>query len=394
MSTSIACIVGFGKIGRLHAALLGGMGWRVVTVDPKGPNEGASANRATFAAVDSIPPTMVADIRLWVICAPTDLHLDCLKQVVRVAPEGRVVVEKPACNSDQIDEFEELLHAHPRLRLTINEQYAFSRLGARMREAVRRAKAPLEDVYIEFTKNRSADRAGGRFVDRDYGILGYEWTHILTLLSTIIDHGVWRRYLDVHPRQISPSDASSWPHLGRYQEETVLGKGLPTIRLYTAIDGTINWLQPSIAQEARPDDIRAARISERSQFRYRVVSLRAGNVRATAQFPPLATAGRSELVANVGRLVLERSGQATEVRYFPENIMEVSLLFAVHMCDQAPRTLREMVGTHLAKLRRFSMLKMQSIAAFGDLHSDGGTDSRVRTGFARIGHRAISSAVL
>ena len=95
---------------------------------------------------------------------------------------------KAACYGHEIPDFEHLLNIHPHARIVVNDQYshsrALSRLGVLIGELA--PCQPIDHITVTFTKDRLEDISTGRFVDRIYGVLGYEWLHMLAVVRQIL----------------------------------------------------------------------------------------------------------------------------------------------------------------------------------------------------------------
>lgn len=182
-----ACVVGFGKIGRLHAEILSDQGVNLTVIDPKHQDLPQTC-RSFTAGVDDLPLRVRAAVDLWSVCTPTADHLPVLRSILLGNPRARVLLEKPACLGHEIDAFQTLLNAHPQARVVVTDQYRRARVVDRLQELMHRyepGQSPSH-VAVTFVKDRSGDIALGRFVDRSYGVLGYEWLHMLTILDRVL----------------------------------------------------------------------------------------------------------------------------------------------------------------------------------------------------------------
>ncbi|WP_053171358.1 hypothetical protein, partial [Streptomyces sp. SBT349] len=198
--TGTACVIGYGVAGRLHADILAPLAGDLIVLDPK-HQDLPRQHRSFRHEVSDLAPSVAAGVDLWSVCAPTADHLPILRAVLDHNPAARVLVEKPACLPHEIDAFTDLLTRHPHARVVIGDQYrhataltAFTRLIDQFEPDTRPGR-----IAISFTKDRSADIANGRFVDTEYGVLGYEWLHMLTVLAGVLPDPVMAAYLATDP---------------------------------------------------------------------------------------------------------------------------------------------------------------------------------------------------
>ncbi|WP_370146533.1 hypothetical protein [Kitasatospora sp. GAS206B] len=86
---------------------------------------------------------------MWSVCCPTDTHLSTVRTLLERDPRARVLLEKPACRSGEIEEFTELLAAHPQARLVLVDQYRYSKAPAVLAEllALSTAAAPIDQQH-------------------------------------------------------------------------------------------------------------------------------------------------------------------------------------------------------------------------------------------------------
>lgn len=195
------CVVGHGKIGRLHTELLAGLGAEPIIIDPK--HQDLPVEYTSFPhGVEQLPEQVHSTIGMWSVCTPTADHLPVLRTILEHDPHARVLVEKPACLGHEITDFRALLRAHPEARVVVTDQYRHARALTVLRELMERYEpdAVPDHVAVTFVKDRSGDVALGRFVDRSYGVLGYEWLHMLTVLRGVLDEETAATYLATAPQ--------------------------------------------------------------------------------------------------------------------------------------------------------------------------------------------------
>ncbi|WP_162625184.1 Gfo/Idh/MocA family oxidoreductase [Streptomyces cadmiisoli] len=160
------------------------MGAEIGTVEPD-PTRSAS-RLPGWSSIEELPAERTFDV--WVVSTPTDKHLSTLSAILRRDPRARVLLEKPACRAGELDHLSDLLRAHPHACVAVMDQYLHAAALfelARMRERY----APDEKirrVRVAFSKDRRPDMARGRFIDRDHGIFGYEWLHMIAALRNFV----------------------------------------------------------------------------------------------------------------------------------------------------------------------------------------------------------------
>ncbi|GAA3861911.1 hypothetical protein [Streptomyces sedi] len=197
-----ACVVGYGVAGRLHTAILEDLGVRLTITDPH-RRDLPERHRGFTAHVDELPAGVVDGIDLWSVCTPTADHLPLpvVRAILARRPDARVLLEKPACRAEEIDVFADLLTRHPRARVVVNDQYRHSAALPALSDLRDRLApdTPIDRVAVTFTKERRGDIDAGRFVDRDYGVLGYEWPHMLAVLDGVLPTPLMRDYVASDP---------------------------------------------------------------------------------------------------------------------------------------------------------------------------------------------------
>lgn len=195
-----ACVVGYDVAGRLHAQLLVEQGIQISAIDPK-HQDLPKTHRDFGRSVTDLSRVLAAEIDLWTVCCPTTDHLPVLRAILERNPHARVLVEKPACQGHEVEQFAALLATHRNARVLVNDQYLHSQALPRLTRAVAdyEPTAALDLIGITFTKDRSNDIAQGRFIDRTYGVLGYEWLHMLAVLRQLLPSDTIQHYLDSHP---------------------------------------------------------------------------------------------------------------------------------------------------------------------------------------------------
>lgn len=174
-------LVGLGMMGRIYRARLSAQAeFEVVSIDPD-PDAGADYRAIELALRHSPAPD------LWVVCSPTSTHLESVRHIVRHRPDARVLVEKPAGALDDLVALVGELRQHaPGAHVVLSDLYGTGRFRDMLKRGVTALGEDITEIRVELSKDRREDELVGRFVCSDYGTYGYEWLHILRILSTVV----------------------------------------------------------------------------------------------------------------------------------------------------------------------------------------------------------------
>lgn len=323
-----ACVVGYGVAGRLHAQILAAASADVIAVDPQ-PGKPAEHGPTVVPSIDDLPDDQ-AGVDLWSVCSPTDEHLPVLRSILGRNPAARILLEKPACASHEIDELADLLSRHPHARVVVNDQYQHATALSALSELIARIEPdePVHQIAIAFTKDRSADIATGRFIDRNYGVLGYEWLHMLAVLRRLLSAGQFDEYL-----RAEPSASELWatydPRLfvGALTERTSL-RSPDGQRVHIEMISSI--LGPLVAVGPPPDErTRWRRQRRNDDDRHRHVAVHAGKTRFTVHLDPVTAPGGWQLNRNEHRLTAERDGIVLHDEVIEDSPLGTALTTAV-----------------------------------------------------------------
>ncbi|MDQ0946029.1 hypothetical protein [Streptomyces sp. V1I1] len=250
-------VVGVGSIGSQHARHLRDAGHDVFTVDVSGAADGGRVSDVGEAA----------SVDAWVVATPTASHLGVVREILSVAPEARILLEKPACHHEDLSELADCLRQHPGSRVIVNDVYGLSPAVRSFIDELEPVQSndPISKIIIEFTKNRQQDVANGRFVDTEYGDAGYEWFHMLSLLGRLLPRPQFEAYLKVSPGVVTPE----------IRTRVVLdGKNLVEIDLYASVRGQIAFGQIAGSTFSSPEArriVQSGHIPYGSELRYRIV---------------------------------------------------------------------------------------------------------------------------
>ncbi|MFI9645038.1 Gfo/Idh/MocA family oxidoreductase [Streptomyces sp. NPDC052040] len=330
-------IIGIGRIGRLHAGNLRAAGHRTVTVD--------RAADADFRDVRELPDALVARIDAWVVSTPTRLHLRTLRQILTRAPAARVLLEKPAVIPSELAALTRTLDEHPGARVVVNNVYAHSAPVRHLAGTVLRLSAsdPIARITVEFTKNRLSDVAAGRFVDNDYGEVGYEWFHMLAILRELLSPEDYRAYLD-----------TPGPRITREVRVGVAGRGLPDIELYSSMCGRVGFPRlagPYFASAAVRHEIATGAIGYGTDLRYRFADVElASGTRCCLVYEPYYAA--RDAYKNTHAVVVS-TGTGVDVTTVAENQLATALaaqLRALTSPNGGTNRLYQAEHAHMARL--------------------------------------------
>lgn len=324
-----ACVVGYGVAGRLHTTILEHLGADLTIIDPK-HQDLPQAHRTFTSQVSELPASVANSIDLWSVCTPTADHLPVLRAILAHQPAAHILLEKPACRGHEIDAFTDLLAHHPQARVIVNDQYRHSKALPAVTDLIRRFEpdAPISQVTVTFTKDRRGDIGTGRFVDRDYGVLGYEWLHMLAVLAGILPAPVMDAYLAGDPAT-SQLWATYDPRLfvAALTERTTLDQhqgGPLHLELASSILGPSILLgrvpapRPPWRHHIRPAD-----------DRHRHIAVHAGTTHFALHLEPVTAPDGWQLDRNHHRLTAVRDGQPLHDEVLHDAPLETSIRHAI-----------------------------------------------------------------
>ncbi|MGW5328343.1 Gfo/Idh/MocA family oxidoreductase [Streptomyces sp. NPDC004014] len=299
------CVVGYGVAGRLHHRLLEAAGLRVCTVDPEltGVPVGAHSRRPIehSPAVRDMP----GPVNLWSLCTPTQVHTDVLAEVLERDPRARVIMEKPACRAQDVPRLLELLERYPEARVVVMNQYRHAH-ALRLLDDLRRQHMPdqpVTAVRVAFSKDRRADMAAGRFIDRDHGVFGYEWPHMLAVASRLLPPDTYRGYVEGPVQEVHGVVHDDY-FVTTAREHAVLADGVE-LELYSSVvgdppgdTGAPGWTRP---------------FRHSTGGRRRLAQIQTGPALFTAEMDPVALPDGGRLPANTHRLTAQLPTGCQEV---------------------------------------------------------------------------------
>ncbi|USZ70133.1 Gfo/Idh/MocA family oxidoreductase (plasmid) [Halorussus salilacus] len=223
------------------------------------------------------------------IAVPTDLHHIVFEKVSQTFPSKPIIVEKPICIPNVIEQIERLVEAHSH-NVYVNESYRSSKIVEKIIELCDIYDVSSPDISISFCKNRYIDNLSGRYVDRYWGVWGYEGPHIIAILSQLtgIDPLQWEVENSMESSfQISAMDR---PTQGFAQAN--LSSGEIDAHLYTSTNGLLSD---------------GSFINPTSEDRLRVAEITDDEVTITGEFEPIPGMERPK-----GRVTVESAGERRE----------------------------------------------------------------------------------
>jgi len=300
-----ACVVGYGVAGRLHAKILDEGGAVLTILDPK-HQDLPKDFRSFTTGVDELPDAVARGIALWSVCCPTADHIPVLRSILARNPRARILLEKPACQGHEITELTALLASHHNARLVIVDQYQHSRALDALRQLIGEVEpdAAIHHIGVTFSKDRTIDIARGRFVDRSYGVLGYEWLHMLTALRQLLPADVWTAYLADDPQR-SELTATYDPRMfvpALTERTTVAVNGHDvSLELASTITGSTVILG-STPRVGHPGHSQWSQGRRPSDDRHRHITVHAGQTRFVAHLDPVTAPDGWQLDRNQHRI--------------------------------------------------------------------------------------------
>src|SRR5262245_54068463 len=174
--------VGYGAIAQIHQQKLDTLGVRTLAIVETHPERRMAAERAGFQVATSCAEVAHLRPTFWDICVPTQYHVDILEAIAACDPRANILIEKPICRYTDIPRLE---HVLPQFngQIVVNENYCSSAVTEYVRQEIERLDIQIEHIAVEMTKHRGADVARGRFVDEEFGALGYEGPHLLAIVQ-------------------------------------------------------------------------------------------------------------------------------------------------------------------------------------------------------------------
>ena len=186
LSAEPGCVrIGYGTVAPVHENKLKQHGVKtlgIIDIDPAKQMAAASKGLRCF---NSYEEALQAEPSFWDICTPPAEHLNVIKEIIRLDPKARMIVEKPICMEHQIPELQTLLKTFQG-SIVVNENYLSSQISEAVRKiAFESLQLTPRKIVIEMDKNRIVDFKKGRYIDSN-GAFAYEGTHIVTILQSFL----------------------------------------------------------------------------------------------------------------------------------------------------------------------------------------------------------------
>jgi Oxidoreductase family, NAD-binding Rossmann fold len=177
------CIrVGYGAIAQIHQQKLDRMGVRTLAIVETHPERRMAAAHAGFQVASKCAEVAHLRPTFWDICVPTQYHVDIVEAIAACDRRANILIEKPICRYSDILRIERVLRQFNG-KVVVNENYCSSAVTEYVRQAFERLDIQVEHIAVEMTKHRGADVASGRFLDEEFGALGYEGPHLLAIVQ-------------------------------------------------------------------------------------------------------------------------------------------------------------------------------------------------------------------
>ncbi|MDF5723547.1 MAG: oxidoreductase [Rhizonema sp. PD37] len=251
------CIrVGYGTVAPIHERKMRECNVETVAIVEVDEQKRLQAQLEGFTVFSSCQEAAKLNPTFWDICVSTNQHLNVIQSIVDLASQANIFIEKPICLFSEIPALRRTL-LNFEGKITVNENYASSTIKNLMQTiAFNELQIHPEKIIVEFTKNRELDFARGRFIDQELGALGYEGSHMLTLVSEMLEDYVPGRILEnkfsdlifKSSEQLLENQGSAYV---RYKSLSQV-----EIELYTSLAGTIKYKPPLFCiEDIRYDDL-------------------------------------------------------------------------------------------------------------------------------------------
>lgn len=316
-----ACIIGYGTAGQLHAGILASEGADIAVIDPKHQDLPRTGQQEFRAAISDLPAALASGIALWSVCCPTADHLPSLRAILTRDPQARVLLEKPACQANEIPALTALLAAHPAARVSVIDQYQHSTVLPELARLIAgtEPRRPIDHITCTFTKDRTADIANGRFIDRSYGVLGYEWLHMLAAIRHLIPPATFTAYLSSAPgeAEFQPTYDDRLYISALTEHASITTGGAPChLDLASTITGQLPGrpsVEPPTAAVTTPT---------------RIITAHAGETLFTARLAPATGPDGRQLPLNHHLVTAERADRTTHKQVITDSPMHTAIRHA------------------------------------------------------------------
>ncbi len=185
LSRTNILLIGCGCAGKIHERIWQKRGHNVFCVDLNQNKIKGKKNK--YCSLEdffiSVPRGQRSDF-IYDICCDTENHLGVLKTICELEKRAAIIVEKPVVSSShELKELVRLMKKNKEVRLFVSENYFFSKTLEIVKQRIKKYKIKPSGAYMELSKNRETNLAGRRFVDKNLGVFGLEFPHMLAALS-------------------------------------------------------------------------------------------------------------------------------------------------------------------------------------------------------------------
>lgn len=246
----ITCVrVGYGSVAQIHERKMQECGVKTVAIVEANEQKALQAKKNGFTVFNSCLEAAKFNPTFWDVCVSTDQHFKIIQNIIKFAPQANILVEKPICLFSEIPRLTKILANFPG-KITVNENYASSIIKDMVQKiAFQDLQIHPQKIVVEFTKNRELDFTRGRFIDNELGALGYEGSHMVTLISELLEEFIPHNILQTtfsdfifrSSQQCLDNQGSAYIHY-----KTPSGV---EIELYTSMMGKIKYSYPLFSIE-------------------------------------------------------------------------------------------------------------------------------------------------
>jgi hypothetical protein len=190
-------VVGYGHMGKKISEILRQLGCEILLIDPNlkaFPHQALySPDVKTYTAIDELlmennSNANARNVKAWFICTPTATHFQIFSKIINALPGAKIMIEKPLCSKEQLNEFDFFKVSHPlKVRnVCINNHYIDCENLKNASSFLRENNFSCRKISIDFCKDRLPDVVTGRYIDEDFMIWGYEGFHMLHIAAQLI----------------------------------------------------------------------------------------------------------------------------------------------------------------------------------------------------------------
>jgi hypothetical protein len=172
----------------------------------------------------------------WIVSNPTFFHHQTVEAIESIQANAKILVEKPICMPSEINSSRSLMKT-TLCTIRISDVYGQSGLLDMLCELIQNKK--IASIRIDFSKNRLEDERSGRTIDSEYGIVGYEWFHMLSILQQIITPQSFDDYLNSKESYFNPNGYIDDDFRCMTLSEITLLDNRVKIELFSSINGQI-----------------------------------------------------------------------------------------------------------------------------------------------------------